>query len=302
MTLNDIETLPSRRFDIVVSAQNEWYTQPIPCEARGGADSAISIGETFFLAIGAHKTPDLDAFLAKEQSEVEARIERFLKGHPKVSRRTTALVIMDIEDPHPRDFHLHPVRTQDRLIEAFATRAAAARVKFPKAKLGFYGTLIPDSRGRADDPTYRARKRSLVRAGKRGMFDQVDCLIPVAYPRFGPTDPAWDTYEEYTRLAITGSRELLKSDGASLPVVPLLTYSVANGKSNHHEQLLLDLRVLDPLEATLGVQASVLVAERVRVAVFWVGENSDLITRLPNPNGRTVTQHICAGDVHTPRP
>jgi hypothetical protein len=97
----------------------------------------------------------------------------------------------------------------------------------------------------------------------------------------------------YTRLAITGSRELEKSDGGSLPLIPLLTYSVANGNSAHHEQLLLDLPTRNPLEATLGVQLSVLVAEGVRTTVFWVGENSDLITRLPSPNARTVTQHIC---------
>ena len=79
-------------------------------------------------------------------------------------------------------------------------------------------------------------------------------------------------------------------------MIPLLSYSVTNGNSAHHKQLLLDLTTSNPLEATLGVQLSVLVAEGVRTTVFWVGENSDLITRLPNPNTRTVTQHIYAAD------
>jgi hypothetical protein len=48
-----------------------------------------------------------------------------------------------------------------------------------------------------------------------------------------------------------------------------------------------------PLDATLGVQLDVLLALRVRTAVFWVGKNSGLITRVPNPNGRTVSQHVC---------
>jgi hypothetical protein len=292
VALNNVSTLLPR-LELLVSAQNEWYTQPIPCQARGGVDTAISIGETFFLAIGAPNTPDLEAFLRRTPSEVETRIQAFLNGHPTVSARTTAVVIMDIEDPHPRDFHLHPKRVQDRLIDAFATRAGAARVKFPNAKLGFYGTLIPDGQGRAKNKTYRARQRALVRAGERGMFDQIDCLIPVAYPRFGPTDRAWSTYEAYTRLAITGSRELVKSNGGTLPVIPLLTYSVANRNSAHNQQLLLDLPTMNPLEATLGVQLGVMVAEGVRIAVFWVGENSDLIARLPNPNARTVTQHLC---------
>jgi len=248
-----------------------------------------------FLSIGARKTPDLDAFLKKDSSEIKEQIQSFLDNHPTVSELTTGIVIMDIERPHPRDLHKKPKRTQDRIIDAFVTRAAAARVKFPNATLGFYGTLIPDGRGRAGDATYQARKDALVRAGERGMFDLVDCLIPVAYPRFGPTDgAAWNTYAAYTRLAITGSRELAKSDGSTLPVIPLLTYSVANGNSAHHKQLLLDLPTPDPLKATLGVQMDVMVAEHVRTAVFWVGQNSDLITRLPNPNGRTVTQHVCS--------
>lgn len=287
-------SLPRRRRPaITVCAQNEWYTQPIPCDAVAGPDTAITIGGSTWLQIGAPKTPDLRAFVRKKPSDVESQIQRFLARHRTVSGQTTGLVIMDIEHPHPSDFHKHPIRIQDRIIEAFKIRAAAARVVFPNAKLGFYGTLVPDGRGRADDETYLARKDALVRAGCLGIFDVVDRLIPVAYPRFGPTDRSWDTYEAYTRLGITGSRELRRSDGSMLPVMPLLTYSVANKNSNHNKQLLLDLPALHPLRATLGVQLKVLAKERVASAVFWVGENSDLITRLPNPNGRTVTQHVC---------
>jgi hypothetical protein len=103
--------------------------------------------------------------------------------------------------------------------------------------------------GRADDEEYVARKQALVKAGDCGMFDEVDFLVPVAYPRFGPTDgAAWNTYEPYTRLAIEGSRELRRSDGSSLPVVPFLTVSIANGNSNHHKEILLDLQTPDPLD------------------------------------------------------
>ncbi len=253
----------------------------------------ITIGGSFFLGIGAPGTDDLAAFLSKTVDKVETRIQAFLNGHPQVSRRTTGIVIMDIEKPHPSDFHGHPLGIQDRLIEAFKIRASAARAKFPAAKLGFYGTLVPDGRGRTDNPTYRARKRALVRAGKRGMFDEIDYLIPIAYPRFGPADAPWNTYQAYTRLGITGSRQLRRSDGAAPPVVPLLTYSVANGNSNHHQQLLMDLPTLNPLQATLRLQLDVMAKHHVRTTVFWVGENSDLITRLPNPNGRTVTDHLC---------
>jgi hypothetical protein len=291
MTADHVDAKPEP--EILVCAQNEWYTEPVSCGAQAGVDTVITIGGSFWLSIGAPDTPDLTAFLTKTLAEVKARIRRFLRAHPAVERRTPAIVIMDIEKPHPKDLHEHPVRTQNRLIEAFKLRAAAAREMLPNAKLGFYGTLVPDARGRADYPTFKARLAALARAGERGMFDQVDYLVPVVYPRFGPRDAAWNTYAEYTRLGIVGSRHLHRSDGTELPLAPLLTYSVANGNSEHHRQLLMDLPTSEPLHETLRVQLEVMAAERVRTSVFWVGENSDLITRLPNPNGRTVTQHIC---------
>jgi len=200
---------------------------------------------------------------------------------------------MDIEKPFPSGFHAQPPRMRARLVKAFTTRAEAARRKFPNAKLGFYGTLLPDSRGRETDE-YRARIEALVKAGECGMFDEVDFLVPVIYPRFGPTcGAAWETYEPYTRKAIEGSREIHKSDGSSLPVLPFLTVSISNKNSKHRNEILLDLPTPDPLDATLGVQLDVLLALRVRTAVFWVGSNSDLITRVDNPNGRTVSQHVC---------
>jgi hypothetical protein len=278
---------------ILVSAQNEWYTQPTACDVLAGADTVITIGGSFFLIVGIPSTPDLGAFLDKRPVDVKDQLQRFLERHPSVSRHTTGLIIMDIEDPHPNDFHTHPEPMQDRLIKAFKIRAAAARATFPNARLGFYGTLVPDARGRADDPTYRARKDALARAGCRGMFDDVDCLIPVTYPRSGPTDRSWKTYAAYTRLGITGSRELRQSDGGALPVIPLLTYSVHNKNSQHHQQLLLDLPTPHPLKETLGVQLDVIAAEQVHETVFWVADNSDLITRVPNPHSRTVTDHIC---------
>jgi hypothetical protein len=280
------------RLKILVCAQNEWYTQPIPCAADGGPDSVITLSGRFFRAA---KNLPVEAFVNVKRSEVEDSIQTFLDKNPDVSALTKGRVVMDIEGPpFPSGFHRQPPRMRARLARAFATRAEAARRKLPKAKLGFYGTLLPDSRGR-ETAEYLARIAALVKAGERGMFDEVDFLVPVIYPRFGPTDSAgaWGSYEPYTRKAIEGSRQIHKSDGRSLPVLPFLTVSVSNKNSKHHNEILLDLPTADPLDVTLGVQLDVLLALRVRTAVFWVGPNSDLITRVDNPNGRTVSQHVC---------
>jgi hypothetical protein len=216
-----------------------------------------------------------------------------------VSPLTKGRVVMDIEKPFPSGLWMQPPRMRARLVRAFATRAEAARLKFPNAKLGFYGTLVPDSRGRENDPEQVARKAALVKAGECGMFDEVDFLVPVAYPRFGPNDgAAWNTYEPYTRLAIEDSRQIHKSDGSSLPVLPFLTCWIANSDENskHAHDVLLDLPVPDPLEMTLGKQFDVLLEEGVRTAVVWVGKNTAVIKnddKTHNPNNRTVAEHVC---------
>ncbi len=282
------------RLKILVCAQNAWYTQPIPCAVDGGPDTVITLGGFLFRSVGDPGIPDLEAFAKVKRSEVENRIQRFLDGNPDVSAMTKGRVVMDIEHPFPSGFHTQPPRMQARLARAFATRAEAARRKFPNAKLGFYGTLLPDSRGR-ETAEYLARIEVLVKAGKRGMFDRGRLPRSRHLSALRPTDraDAWGSYEPYTRKAIEGSRQVLKSDGSSLPVLPFLTVSVSNKNSKHHNQILLDLPTPDPLDVTLGVQLDALLALRVRTAVFWVGRNWVLITRVDNPNGRTVSQHVC---------
>jgi hypothetical protein len=206
-------------------------------------------------------------------------------------------LMMDVEVPHPND--LHDAGDDDAraaIVTAYKTRIAALKAVFPKAALCMYGTLSPDGRGRPGNELYQARLNALKIAGTQGLYDQLDYLVPVLYPRFGPTDPAavWTSYRAYTELGIDGSRQLLRSDGTSLPVLPITGFRIGNTPANtaHSRQLLLDLPVDDPLGHTLRVQLGVMAEKGVQHVVFWVGKDSDLLDD-PNPNGRTVTQHVC---------
>jgi hypothetical protein len=133
-------------------------------------------------------------------------------------------------------------------------------------------------------------------AGEQGLYDELDYLVPVLYPRFGPNDPkaAWRSYRAYTEQGIEGSRQLLRSDKTSLPLLPVTGFRIANSPANtqHDDDLLLDLPIDDPLGHTLRVQLGVMAEKGVQQVVFWVGEDSDLLGD-PNPNSRTVTQHVC---------
>ena len=275
----------------IIAAQNTRYSQPLACGAQTGV---IVISGHWFLQIGAPATPDLAAFIGTRPDQIESRLHRFMDKHPEVTAETNEVLMMDVESPHPKDLHTYAAAQQRDIVRAYKRRIAALRKAFRNARLCMYGTLNPDARGRADNATYVARRDALKEAGKRGLFDSLDYLIPVLYPRFGPDDNvgAWTSYRAYTELGIEGSRELVKSDNRALPILPVTGFRVSNGNSLNNLDLLLDLPVINPLQSTIGIQLDVMAEKNVQEVVFWVGQDSDLI-RNPNPNNRTVADHVC---------
>jgi hypothetical protein len=278
-----------------IAAQETRYSQPLSCGARTGV---IVISGRHFLQSRSLEPADIDVFLRRDQGQVRDQLEEYAGEHPEVGKETTEILMMDVERPHPRN--LHAAGDDERkaaIVDAYKTRIAALRAVFPKAKLCMYGTLNPDGRGRPDNEQYLARLDALKTAGEQGLYDELDYLVPVLYPRFGPDDPkrAWRSYRAYTEQGIEGSRQLRRSDGTSLPLLPVTGLRIYNKEGNtaHRHELLLDLPGDDPLGHTLRTQLGVMVEKGVQQVVIWVGKDSDLLAE-PNPNGRTVTQHVCA--------
>ena len=275
----------------LIAAQETRYSQPLSWGAENGV---IVISGRHFLQSRSLEPSDMAVFLGRKQSEIQDRLEEYAADHPEVSKETTEILMMDVEVPHPKDLHTY---TDDdvryAIVDAYKTRIAAFKTTFRKAKLCMYGTLNPDPQGRPDADAYPARLEALKEAGTWGLYDQLDYLVPVLYPRFGPNDGAarWTSYRAYTEQGIDGSRQLLKSNKTSLPVLPLTGFRIL-GTSAHKDKLLLDLPVGDPLRSTLHVQLEVMAEKGIRQVVFWVGKDSDLLDS-PNENGSTVTQHVC---------
>lgn len=293
------------RPDILVSAQDEWYTQPAGA-AIAGPNSVITISGPFFLQIGGLNTPDYAAWKTRTQTQVENRLQTYLNNHPTIDPNTTGIVIMDHEDPHPANLHYAYGTTnyateaeQDEQIAGFKLRIAAARVKFPKAKLAVYGVFVPEGRGR-DLDNELANKAALVRAGRLGMFDGIDYLCPVLYPRFGPSDGVnfWssEVTRAYTDQGLRYTRAILKSDNSIITALPLLTVKIANGNSIDNDDMVLDLVDPDPMEKTLRTQLRWFALHGVKKVVLWVGNNVDPldVAGAPNPHGFTLAQHINA--------
>ncbi len=250
-------------------------------------------------------------FIAWTQAQVESRIINNLENNGITDRLTTTKhFTLDMEAPtvadggdgyaHPNDLHLAPTDViKGQIIAAWKTRIAAARAVMPFAKLSMYGTIVPDGDGDETDATYLARLAALIQAGTvagyngvGALYDGLDYLAPVLYPRFGPDDGVhWGTQPASTRQGIDGARQLLKSDGSSLPLLAYVTNRVHNGNSAHNDDLLLDFDLPMGLHSTLLNQFSVLAGRNVEDIAFWVGANDVNVGILPAPNAGNWTLH-----------
>lgn len=278
-----------------IAAQNTWFTDA-NVRRYGVRNDVISISGHWFLQEGT-LGGDFADFLAKTREDVERRLGAFKAAHPEVDRDTRATIVMDIESPHPSGLHAYGAGDQDAIVDAYRVRIAATKAAFPNAKLALYGTLNPDHRGRSDDPVYLARLNALIEAGEEGLYDDLDDLVPVLYVRFGcddevsgPCDRYWDTLDDYTRLGIDGSSQLRRSDGSSLPLLPLLGFKVYNGNSLFNRELLMSLGVPDPLDATLRTQIDTFADNGVGQFALWTGRDDN---ELGGPSDPTVTDYLC---------
>jgi hypothetical protein len=347
--------LVSARPNVLIANQNGFYDGPGRCSADEG--EVASISGHWFLQQNCESETECAAdqaafqqFILRTQADVECRLSRLLKENKLEFGAETrkpgqgcrdasgtwgqncplekgvrecwwapdlaSTLIIDIEKPHPSNLSDYP-----GAVDAYKTRIRAARAAFPRAKLGLYGTLVPDERGDANDPRYAARRIALVKAGFNGLYDDLDYLVPVLYPRFGCDDPAgapcdpdapvprpwcdraFDKIEEYTELGVYGSRSLTPN----LPLLPLLTFRVHNGNSCFGKdavpgsallvghKLLLDMWLTDAFEATLGAQLDVLGSAEITEAVLWTGGDDQHVFSSPNdgppPDGWTVTDY-----------
>jgi hypothetical protein len=287
-----------RAIALHVAAQNTWLLSQPSC---GAVNDVISISGHWFLQQGTFGS-DFAGFLARSQQDIEDRLGDYLAAHPEVTSDTDAILVMDIEEPHLRNLHTFSPADQDAIVTALEVRIAATRRVFPNARLGVYGTLVPDGTGEVGNATYLARLAALIEAGREGLYDELDYLVPVLYVRFGcdevngPCDSGWGTTAPYTQQGVEGSMQLRRSDDTSLPLLPLLSFRVHNGNSAFYRVPLLDLNVSDPLDSTLGVQLGILEANHVVDAVLWSGTPDELLGD-PNPNARTITDYVCSASL-----
>lgn len=284
---------------IHVAVQGAFFEDELRC----GTPDAISIHG---FALLQYDLTDLDYDTAAEfrntdpEADVENSLLQYAMTHGIADpANEDRIIILDIEkESHPSDLWDHPSEFDD-IVEGLKRRIIGARMAFPNAKLGLYGTLVPDRHGDETDDVYEARLVALQDAEAAGLFDDLtwnsttydglDYLVPILFPRFGCGIPEGEEEADcegsettgyaaigaYTELGIEGSRMI-----ADLPILPLLTVRIHNGNSDYHDDLVRDLVVPnpdpdDPFAGDLTVQMQAFrdADPAVEDVVLWVDGN-----------------------------
>ncbi len=182
--------------------------------------------------------------------------------------------ILDIEKPvQPREFgaFIEELEAEDNMelfgqyIDAFRRRIQAAREVLPNARIAMYGVIVPHSWGDPDLPPQQKIMSGYWAAEEYGFYDDADLLIPIIYQRFGPDDNKFDRLDDYTILGWEEANNLRRTDGTSIPVVPMTTFKIYNGGSPYTKT------PVDP--ENLLYQINVLRDLGVHEFLFWNGKD-----------------------------
>jgi hypothetical protein len=178
-------------------------------------------------------------FLRADAETIRTALERFLKNNDLP--RADDMVVLDMEpgDFAPRHLGDFEGKLLRDLVAAYRRRIRVARqvlrrTKLPGLRLGLYQVVVPDGKGRPS-AEFERRMTGYREAGSLGMYDQLDFICPVLYQRFGPDDAGPETLRRWssaaTRQGIEASLTLTRKNGERLPLVPILSFWVFNGRS-----------------------------------------------------------------------
>lgn len=278
--------------DVRFSLQGR-YASVLDLSAFGITNTSVTIhGAAFY----AGKGIDEIRFICMDRKRIAKRLKEYLKDR-NLRPGLDDLIILDME-PNYKDASGESINfspgslgryecpspepygktMQDELIKAYIRRISVAREVFgkqwPTAKLGLFHVIVPDGKGRETDG-FMQRMRGYRRAGELGMYDELDYLIPVLYHRFGPSDVPQSNgsfdiarlrnwVERSTLQALLETKTLTRRNGEAIPLAPILTFWVNNGRSLDDNQ--------ETLPELMALQLQILPADpAVKVILLWSG-------------------------------
>ncbi len=209
-------------------------------------------------------------FLGAKNEDIRSKLTDFLEEHELPCDNDLVILDMEPKEIAPRNLgeFENDKKLQRALIAAYRRRIRVARqvlrqTKRPGLKLGLYQVIVPDGKGRPS-AEFEQRMCGYLEAGEQGMYDQLDFICPVLYQRFGSDDAKPETRRKWTdaasRQGIERSLTLTRRNGTRIPLVPLLSFWVFNGKSDndrdavHPKSLARQLRIV---QDAVGIEAIV---------------------------------------------
>jgi hypothetical protein len=276
--------------DIRFSLQNSYASDDLvsALDPLGVSNAAVTISG---YALSSEKEISIESFLAADTEAIRARFARYLEANRLP--RPGDLVILDLEPQGfaPRALGEFVERKKElrELVAAYRRRIRVAEQelrerKLPGVQLGLYQVIAPHGQGESSDE-FEQRMCGYREAGHLGMYDDLDFICPVLYQRFGPLDTSAERLRQWldamTRQALDQSLTLTRRNGKRIPLVPILSFWVLNGKSAN------DRDAVTPASIALQLR---LVQESTGISaiLFWSGsepesETESEMTRAKEP-------------------
>jgi hypothetical protein len=263
--------------DIRFSLQNSYASDDLvdALDPLGVSNAAVTISGR---ALRSEKDISIDRFLAADVEAIRTQFARYLDSNRLP--RPGDLVILDLEPqgfaPWALGTFVEKPKELRELVAAYRRRIRVARQelrrrKLPGLQLGLYQVIVPDGRGLPSDE-FEQRMCGYREAGRLGMYDDLDFICPVLYQRFGPGDAGAKRLRQWldamTRQALDQSLTLTRRNGERIPLVPILSFWVLNGKSDNDR---------DPVTPASIARQLRLVQDSagIKAILFWSGSETE---------------------------
>jgi hypothetical protein len=264
--------------DIRFSLQGAYVSPDLADDLRplGIDDTVVTLNGS---ALNASKEVEEAEFVDVTDAALTAirnRFTRYLQSRG-LPRSSTDLFIVDIEGAvAPAQLGAMDETRRHAVIQGYKERIRVARDVLrtrdvPDVKLGLYQVIVPDGRGLVTDK-FRTQMCGYDAAGRCGMYDELDYICPILYQRFGPDDGDAEQVQGWidaaTRQAIDSSLTVTRSNGAVIPLCPILTFWVSNHPD--HSQNALDAVAPESMLWQLRTLRRYR-AREVAIIVLWAG-------------------------------
>jgi hypothetical protein len=220
-------------------------------------------------ALSAGNDESLAQILSYTENTVRANFTNYLKNN-KINSGDLLLLDLEYElDAKLIGNYSFNVTLQNQIIEALKMRVHVARTELPpETKIALWNTILPNPRG-VVTVAFNERMEGYHLAAEQGLFDELDYMLPDVYTRYGPLDADFNRTLNSTRMAIEYSESIIRPDGSRLPIIPILSFVVANGPGG-------SLNSYQPVDRAMAWKQVELIQSYtdVETILWWAGDDN----------------------------